>query len=99
MSETLLTLALALSAGFAGALLLSLALKGRPWMQAAILAGLPPALLFAVFFVFFEGTPEGEDWFWLSVGLVYFWPWYLAWGAGCLLHALARRLRPSAKAG
>ncbi len=56
----------------------------RTKLRLAILVLIPPGILFAFFLVFFEGAPVDDDWLWLGIGLVYFWPWYLAWLVGCL---------------
>lgn len=61
-------------------------------VRISIFVLLPLALLFAAFLAFFDGAPVGEDWVWLGIGLVYFWPWYLAWLAGWAMGALFKRM-------
>ncbi|MEM8724504.1 MAG: hypothetical protein AAGE86_03185 [Pseudomonadota bacterium] len=72
-------------------------MPNRMKTRAAILFLIPPALLLAVFLAFFEGAPVDEDWLWLGIGLVYFWPWYLTWLVGWIVARLiGARLRPAA---
>jgi hypothetical protein len=83
------------SFGLAGVLglavsgLLAWLIPRRPRLRVAILLVLPLTALLLVFLAFFDWAPEGEDWFWLAVGLQQFWPWYLTWGAGSALAWLA----------
>ncbi|MEM9312814.1 MAG: hypothetical protein AAGA34_15335 [Pseudomonadota bacterium] len=91
MTETLLTLVLAFALGFGTARVFHWTYSERTRLRVSALALLPLMLLFAVFLAFFKGTPEGDDWIWLGVGLVYFWPWYLAWSLGGIIEALIRR--------
>ncbi len=90
MTEIIATLTLAFALGLAAARFLIWMLGSARGLRAAILASVPPSLLIVVFLVFFDGTPQGEDWFWLGVGFAYFWPWYIAWGLGSLTEALIR---------
>lgn len=82
MLETLAKLVLAFAMGFGVSTVFRLIFAKPARMRALALVLVPPALLFAVFLVFFDGAPIGEDWIWLGVGFVYFWPWYLAWTMG-----------------
>ena len=85
MPENLPTYALAAALGFAIASLLYGFMTERKWLRFAILALLPLLALFGVFLFYFDGAPMGEDWLWLAIGLVYFWPWYLSWCVGWVL--------------
>lgn len=93
MTELLASLALAFALGFGIAWVLRWRFTEARTSRVSVLALIPPVLLFAVFLVFFKGRPVGEDWLWLGVGLVYFWPWYLAWSLGAGTEALIRTLR------
>ena len=90
MIETLVTLLLAFALGFGIARVFHWTYAERRRLRVSVLALIPPALLFAVFLVFFDGAPVGEDWIWLGVGFVYFWPWYLAWSLGGFTEAMLR---------
>ncbi|QUL38310.1 hypothetical protein [Erythrobacter sp. JK5] len=84
------SLLIAGAAGFAVTHLLGWLAPAAGRVRAVVLALIPPALLFAVFLAFFEGSPVGEDWLWLGIGVVYFWPWYLSWCLGCAGEWLVR---------
>jgi len=90
MIEFIGTFALAFVLGFALSRILRWLIPIRGYARMAIHVLIPPGVLFGVFLVFFEGAPIGEDWIWLGVGFVYFWPWYLAWGVGGIVEKFAR---------
>jgi len=98
MNEIIGSYVLAGLLGFGVTRLLRRLMPGSKTMRIAIFAVLPLTLLFAAFFAFFEGNPVDEDWIWLGIGLVYFWPWYLAWWGGWLVDAIVGRIQTSAGA-
>ncbi|MGB3469734.1 MAG: hypothetical protein WBA51_02805 [Erythrobacter sp.] len=93
MVEIIGSYALASLLGFGTIKLLRRLIPYARFGRIALFAALPLALLFAAFLAFFEGNPVGEDWVWLGVGLVYFWPWYLAWWFGWLVDLVIGRVR------
>ncbi len=61
------------------------------WRRALFLLLTPFAIYFAWFLSY--GWPKQDDWPWFWTGLVFVWPFFIAWGVGCVLE---RVMRPSA---